>query len=143
MSEELIQRASRFVSVLPHCRVLGMSVEYADGEKVILRLPYSEHIIGNPDSGVVAGGSLTTLMDTACGTAAFNAFDKYEVCPTLDLRMDYHRAATPGQDLIGEARVVRIATNLVFTQGEVRQAGDSQIVATCTGNFMRIGKRIC
>ncbi|KZZ02355.1 hypothetical protein A3746_34130, partial [Oleibacter sp. HI0075] len=134
MSDQLTQRATRFVSVLPHCRVLNMTVEYADGEKVILKLPYSEAIIGNPDNGIVAGGSLTTLMDTACGTAAFNCFEDGEVCPTLDLRMDYHRAAKPGENLIGEARVVKRANSLVFTQGEVRQESDNVVVATCTAN---------
>ncbi len=142
MSDQLTQRATRFVSVLPHCRLLNMTVEYADGEKGILKLPYSEAIIGNPDNGIVAGGSLTTLMDTACGTAAFNCFEDGEVCPTLDLRMDYHRAAKPGENLIGEARVIKRANSLVFTQGEVRQESDNVVVATCTANFMRIGLRL-
>ena len=142
MSEQLTQRAARFVSVLLHCRLLKMSVEYADGEKVILKLPYSEQIIGNPENGVVAGGSLTTLMDTACGTAAFNCFEDGEVCPTLDLRMDYHRAASPGENLIGEAKIVRKANSLVFTQGEVRQESDNKVIATCTANFMRIGLKL-
>lgn len=142
MSEQLTQRAARFVSVLPHCRLLEMTVEYADGDKVMLKLPYSQQIVGNPESGVVAGGSLTTLMDTACGTAAFNCFDDGEVCPTLDLRMDYHRAACPGENLIGVAEVVRKASNLVFTRGEVRQESDNKVIATCTANFMRIGLKL-
>ena len=56
--------------------------------------------------------------------------------------MDYHRAAKPGENLIGEARVIKRANSLVFTQGEVRQESDNVVVATCTANFMRIGLRL-
>jgi len=141
-AEELTARASRFVSVLPHCRVLGMQVEYADGEKVILSLPYSEAIIGNASNGVIAGGALTTLMDTACGTAVFNVFHDNEICPTLDLRIDYFKAATPGETLRGEAWVDRVTNNVVFAKGQVVEGPENRIIATCTANFMRIGQHI-
>lgn len=136
------EKAARFISVLPHCGVLGMSVEYADSEKLILKLPYQSQIVGNPENGVVAGGSLTTLMDTACGTAVFIAFSDHEICPTLDLRMDYHTSARPGSDLMGEAWVERISNNVVFTRGRIYQEGSDETIATCTANFMRIGKHI-
>ncbi|TNC92112.1 PaaI family thioesterase [Thalassolituus sp.] len=144
MSDTLTVKASRFVSVLPHCTVLGMTVLHGDENGVQMSLPYSEQIIGNPASGVVAGGSLTTLMDTACGTAVFVALPGNELCPTLDLRVDYMRAARPGSDLIAQATVVRVTTSVVFTRCDVYQEinGERKEVARCTANFMRIGKQI-
>ena len=49
----LLARATRFVSALRHCQVLGMSVQAADGRGLTLRLPYSTQIVGNPDNGVI------------------------------------------------------------------------------------------
>lgn len=52
MSENpLLERARRFLSALRHCQVLGLTVEAADEKGLTLRLPYSQAIIGNPESG--------------------------------------------------------------------------------------------
>ncbi|TNF09688.1 MAG: thioesterase, partial [Pseudomonadales bacterium] len=68
MSEQSIEdRAQRFLAALRHCQVLGMAVERADSKGLTLRLPYAPHIVGNPDTGVIHGGAITTLMDTTCG----------------------------------------------------------------------------
>jgi uncharacterized protein (TIGR00369 family) len=63
----IVARAQRFLSVLRHCQVLGISVHSADAQGLILRLPYSPQIVGNPETGVIHGGAITTLMDTTCG----------------------------------------------------------------------------
>ena len=87
-------RAKRFLATLRHCQVLGLTVDCASEDSVTMRLPYAQQIVGNPVLGTVHGGSLTTLMDTACGTAVFSILPDFELCPTLDLRMDYMKAAT-------------------------------------------------
>ncbi|ASP39491.1 thioesterase [Bacterioplanes sanyensis] len=137
-------RAERFVATLRHCQVLGLTVESANDELLTMRLPYSQQIVGNPATGVVHGGSLTTLMDTACGTAVFAMLPGFELCPTLDLRMDYMQAATPDIDLWAEARVTRIASSVVFTQCEViqRRAEERDLIARCAATFMRIGENM-
>lgn len=90
MSENpLLERARRFLSALRHCQVLGLTVEAADEKGLTLRLPYSQAIIGNPESGVVHGGAITTLMDTTCGISTVCVLPDFEICPTLDLRIDY------------------------------------------------------
>lgn len=84
MSEQSIEeRAQRFLAVLRHCQVLGMSVESADGKGLTLRLPYAPHIVGNPDTGVIHGGAITTLMDTTCGISTVCVLPEFEICPTL------------------------------------------------------------
>ena len=132
-------KAERFIATLRHCQVLGLTVEHGEENFLVVRLPYSQHIVGNPLTGTVHGGSLTTLMDTACGTAVFASLPGFELCPTLDLRMDYMKAAEPNQDLIAEARLIRIASHVVFTECNVYQAEDRELVARCSATFMRIG----
>ena len=69
MSDSLIlERTQRFLSLLRHCQVLGMRVEHADAKGLTLRLPYSEKIVSNPESGLVHGGAITTLPVGQTGT---------------------------------------------------------------------------
>ena len=91
----VFERAKRFLSALRHCQVLGLSVHSASSEGLTIVLPYSLQIVGNPETGVIHGGALTSLMDTACGMATLCVLPEFEVCPTLDLRIDYMHAAEP------------------------------------------------
>lgn len=142
MSLSVLEKAQRFLANLPHCQRLGLSVVSAQKNQLIMRLPYSKEIIGNPLSGVLHGGALTTLMDTASGTAVFASLPGYELCPTLDLRMDYMKAAEAGVHLLAEAKVIRISKNVVFTECMVYQEQDETLIARCAAAFMRIGAEL-
>lgn len=144
MALTTLVRAQRFLATLRHCQVLGLSVVSAEDDRLVMRLPYADQIVGNPITGTVAGGSLTTLMDTACGTLVFAAMPGFELCPTLDLRMDYMKAATPNQDLFAEARIRRTSPNVVFTDCDVYQGegADRDLIARCCATFMRIGENM-
>lgn len=63
----LLERATRFVSALRHCQVLGITAHQASEEGITLIMPYARHLVGDPQTGVIHGGALTSLMDTACG----------------------------------------------------------------------------
>lgn len=136
------EKAERFLANLPHCQRLGLSVVSAEENQLIMRLPYSKEIIGNPLTGVLHGGALTTLMDTASGTAVFASLPGYELCPTLDLRMDYMKAAEAGVHLLAEAKVLRTSKNVVFTECMVYQEQDKALIARCSAAFMRIGSEL-
>lgn len=63
MSDSLIlERTQHFLSLLRHCQVLGMSVEHADTKGLTLCLSCCEKIVSNPESGLVHGGAITTLV---------------------------------------------------------------------------------
>ena len=115
------ERARSFLSVLRHCQMLGMTVEQADEQGLIIKLPYSAAIIGNPVSGVVHGGAITTLMDTCCGISTVCYLPEFEICPTLDLRIDYMHPAEPGKAIYGFAECYRITPTVIFTRGVAYQ----------------------
>lgn len=136
----ILERAQRFLSVLRHCQVLGMSVHSAKPEGLILRLPYSPQIVGNPETGVIHGGAITTLMDTTCGISTVCVLPEFEICPTLDLRIDYMHPAEPHKDVFGFAECYRVTPNVIFTRGYAYQDDPSQPIAHVVGAFMRMGK---
>ena len=76
------ERAHNFLSVLRHCQHLGMQIEQADEQGLIIKLPYSDKIVGNPVTGLIHGGAITTLMDTCCGISTVCYLPTFEICPT-------------------------------------------------------------
>lgn len=130
--------ATQILAILPHCRLLGMSVEDVTDDTLVMRLPYQLAIVGNPETGAVHGGSLTTLMDSASGAAAILSLPEPGLCPTLDLRIDYMNPARAGEDLLAYARVSRTSKSVVFTECTVVQAHDDAVVAKCSATFMRL-----
>lgn len=136
------ERARRFLSALRHCQVLGLQVHEASEQGLTLRLPYSQHIVGNPDTGVIHGGAITTLMDTTCGISTVCVLPEFEICPTLDLRIDYMHPAEPGRDVYGFAECYRVTPNVIFTRGYAYQDDPAQPIAHVVGTFMRMGKAI-
>lgn len=143
MSETSLQAmAQRFLRALPHCQLLQMRVHHVDAQGMTLVLPYSTKIVGNPQTGAIHGGALTTLMDTTCGMATLCALAEFEVCPTLDLRIDYMHPARAGQDIFGYAQCYRVTRDVIFTRGMAYQDDPEQPVAQVVGTFMRLGKGI-
>lgn len=138
-NETLLGRASRFIVTLRHCQKLGIRPISAAPNQLVLELPYSEGIVGNPETGVIHGGAITTLMDTASGTVVICALPEFELCPTLDLRVDYMRAAEPGCPVYARSVVYRVTSNIIFTRCETYQADPEQTIAHCVGTFMRVG----
>ncbi len=102
----------------------------------ILRLPYQDRLVGNPETGVLAGGVVTTLIDTACGLATITAPDEPSRIATLDLRIDYLRPATPGRDLYARAEVYKLTRNVAFLRAEAYEDDPRDLVATASGTFM-------
>ncbi|MBV7317093.1 PaaI family thioesterase [Shewanella sp. NIFS-20-20] len=134
--------AQRFVGQLAHCQRLQIEVLEASEHHVLLQLPYSDAIIGDPDTGVIHGGVITTLMDTSCGTATICAikqkYDTLEISPTLDLRVDYMRPAQPHLPVYAMAECYKLASSVAFTRAIAYQESIDKPIAHAVGSFMRI-----
>ncbi|WP_231423588.1 PaaI family thioesterase [Pseudomonas sp. Leaf59] len=136
----LLERATRFVHALRHCQILGITVHDANDTGMTLRLPYGPAIVGDPETGIIHGGALTSLMDTTCGIATLCVLPEFEVCPTLDLRIDYMHPAAPHQPVYGFAQCYRVTADVIFTRGFAYQDDPQQPIAHVVGTFMRMGK---
>jgi uncharacterized protein (TIGR00369 family) len=140
LDKGLTQRAQRFIDELAHCVDIGLSAHSVDCEgRVTLALPYNPELVGNIESGIMHGGAITTLMDTASGTSVICSLPEFEICPTLDLRIDYLKSAEPGRPVFGFAECYRVSKNVVFTRGYAFQDNPEDPIAYCVGTFMRLG----
>ena len=126
-----------FMSHVPHNKALGIVlITMAEGEAV-MRLPYRADLIGNPETGVLHGGAITSMMDACCGAAVFMALEQPTPIATLDLRIDYLRPAEPPQDVVAKATCYKTTRNVAFVRclAYHGEAHDDPI-ATATGTFM-------
>jgi uncharacterized protein (TIGR00369 family) len=101
----------------PHCTALGMQVVRVGPREAVIRLPHRADLIGDPVRQVVFGGVITTLLDHASGLAVLCSLSELTAIATLDLRIDYLRAAEPGADLYGRAECYKLGANVAFVRG--------------------------
>lgn len=128
--------AQMFVDRVPQLRALAIAFVGVDAEgKATIKLPYDEKLVGFPDTGVLAGGAIYTLMDSVAGIAVFAALGAYMPAATLDLRIDYLKPAMPGEDVFGEARCYKLTRNVAFVRGRAHHGDAERPIAHITGTF--------
>jgi uncharacterized protein (TIGR00369 family) len=130
----------RFMAGIKHSQMLGMELIDVWPGGLIVKLPYSGNIVGNPESGIIHGGAITTLMDQTCGMAALSSLlPQFDIAPTVDLRIDYMRPAEPGRDILGKAETFRVTSSVIFTRGVAYHDDSDKPIAHCVATFMRMG----
>jgi len=120
----------------PHARHLGMTVVETGPGLAVIKLPYRAELIGDPVRKVVFGGAITTLLDQASGLAVACALDVLRAIATVDLRVDYLRAAAPGLDLYARVECYKVTRTVAFVRGIAYEHGLADPFASCLGTFM-------
>jgi uncharacterized protein (TIGR00369 family) len=133
--------AQQFIEALPHAKALGMKLEMLDEGVAQIAMPYSEKLIGDPKTGVIHGGAVSALMDTCCGAAVMSHPSNPHGTATIDLRIEYLRAATPGQRIVTKASCYHVTRSVAFVRATARDEEEESLVATATGTFTVEAKR--
>jgi uncharacterized protein (TIGR00369 family) len=120
----------------PHAHHLGMRVVMIGPCEATLMLPYRPELVGDPSRGVVFGGAITTLLDHTAGLAVACSMEVARAVATVDLRVDYLRAAEPGQDLYARVECYKTTRNVAFVRGIAYEGEPGQPFASCLATFM-------
>jgi len=115
---------------------LGGEIVEVSPARVLMRLPYAEKLVGDPDTGVVHGGVITAMLDHSCGLAIGSALKSPAPYVTLDLRIDYMKPARPRADIMFEAECLKITHEIIFARGLAFQDNRDDFIARSTGTFM-------
>jgi acyl-CoA thioesterase len=86
----------------------------------------------NPN-GIVHGGVVYTLADTAMGAALVSRLEPGERCATLEIKINYLAPAVAGR-LSCEARVLDRTRRIGVIEAQVRDA-EARLIAVATGSF--------
>lgn len=126
----------------PHTHALGFQFQSVEDKgAVVLKVPYRADLVGDPETGVLAGGLVTALLDHAGGMAVWVALGVFQPIATLDLRVDYMRAAEPGLDLYARARCFRLTRTTAFVRAWAYDRDKSDPVAAAQGAYMLDARR--
>lgn len=132
---DLTEAARRFTEALPFFRAAGMSVDFAGQGRAELSMPWDARLVGDPSTGVLHGGAVFALMDTASGTAVMCHPDHPRSTATLDLRVDHMRPAVPGQRITAVAECYHVTRTVAFVRVTACDEDRDRPVATATGAF--------
>lgn len=113
----------------PFSAHLGFRVVRADADGAVVEAdPGPEHLNGG---GILHGGYLSALLDSATGWAVHGAGPEGMVAPHVTLNTQFLRAGVAGSPLVATATCTSLGRRICTTTGEVTQ--DGQVVARATG----------
>ena len=124
------------ITGLPFSREIGMRLHQAEDGVAVVSVPYDARLVGDPETGVLHGGVITALLDTACGWAVMAAPANLEATATLDLRIDYMRPATAGEAVFSRAECYRLTRSIGFARAVAYNSDPRDPVATAQGAFI-------
>jgi len=126
----------QILAALPHSREIGMRIHLAADGVAVLSIPYDLRLVGDPLTGVMHGGVITALLDTACGSAVMAAKAKLRSTATLDLRIDYMRPARKGEAVFARAACYRMTRAIGFARAVAFHDDPEDPVASAAGAFI-------
>ena len=125
---------------VPHAAQIGMELIAYDDGACSVRVPYADHLVGDPDTGILHGGVITAVLDNASGMAVPRAdlSEANRSIATLDLRIDYMRPATAGEALLVDAECYQMTRSIAFVRARAWQEidGETREVASSVATFM-------
>ena len=125
--EALQERIAR----APYHRWLGLEVLSVEPDAVEVRATWREEWVANAERRHTHGGILAALVDLAADWALFSRLGR--AAPTIDMRVDYHRAAAPG-DLVARGRVLKFGSQFSVCEAQVLDTA-GRVIASGRGTY--------
>lgn len=129
-------RIAAVLESLPHNAKLGIRmVEIAPG-RCTTYIEFRPELVGDPGSGVLHGGVVTTLIDATAGAAVYASIPPHTSLATLDMRIDYLKPTGPDKRLYANAELYRLTRRIAFVRASAYQDDPGNQVAYCIASFM-------
>lgn len=112
----------------PCAQTLGWEAVSIEPGRVRVRFQARESFCNG--MGNIQGGFLAAMLDDSMGPALFTELAGDQFAPTLEMKVNFLRSATPGT-IVGEGRVAYRTRNVAFLEGTL-STEDGTILATAT-----------
>jgi len=124
-----------------HNAALGLTDAAHGPGWIQYRLPWRAELAATGASRLIDPSAIYSLLDAACAMTVWARTGKFAPYPTLDFRVDYLRAPTPGADIIGRGECYAITPDYAFMRGIAHEGDPANPVAHCSGAFMSYKER--
>lgn len=129
-----VARARAAFASVPYAKLIGLELgEIRQGE-VTIHLAVRDELLQN--QGVVHGGAVASLIDTAAAFAILSQLELDERVTTTDLTIHYLRPISSGR-LTATARIVRGGRRLFVLSVEVR-SDQAILLATAVTSYIKL-----
>lgn len=123
----------------PMMETLGVEVQAVDPGVVVLAFAHDDHL--TQQHGLIHGGMLGTVLDSACGWAALSLMPAEHAVLTVEYKLNLLRPAE-GARFNGTGRVVKPGRTLTVAEGVlVEVSAPDRPIATMTATLMGIAGR--
>lgn len=129
-----LRRVQKAMSAVPYAGLLGIQVGEVAPGSATLTLQVRKELTQN--HGVVHGGAIASLIDSATAFAILSLLSPKEKVTTVDLTISYLRAVTEGQ-LSATAEIVRAGRRLFVVSANVTDS-TGRLIATALSTYIKI-----
>ena len=126
-----IERLQQLITRGPFNQWLNFTILKIEADGIELKAGWREEWVVNPDRRYTHGGILAAIIDVAADYAI--AAQLGRPVPTIDVRVDYHKTAMPG-DLIAKAKIVRSGSQYSTAEAYLYDK-DGALVASGRGTY--------
>jgi uncharacterized protein (TIGR00369 family) len=126
-------------SGLGHGKAIGLRYNAHGSDWAELAIDYDPRLVMDTSTNVLATGAIISLIDSACGLAIMVRNGGLRPTATLDLRVDYMRAAHVGHSVIARGTCYRLTRSVAFLRCEAHDGDPDDLVAHASGTFMFTG----
>lgn len=126
-----LEHLQKLISRGPFNQWLNFTFLKADESGIEVKAAWREEWVVNPERRYTHGGILAAIVDVAADYAI--AAQLGRPVPTIDIRVDYHKAAMPG-DLTAKARIVRSGSQYSTAEAYVYDQ-EGALVASGRGTY--------
>lgn len=133
MSEQpvSVEKLQELINRGPFNQWLNFTVLKVGDDGVEVKAAWREEWVVHPDRRYTHGGILAAIIDVAADFAIAAKLGR--PVPTIDLRVDYHKAAIPG-DVVAKARVVRMGGQYSTAEAYLYNQ-DGELLASGRGTY--------
>ncbi len=116
-------------------QTLDISIVSIEPGKVVLQMPYQPPL--TQQNGFLHAGIITTILDTACGYAAYSLMPEDASVLSVEFKTNLLRPAQ-GELFIATGKVIKPGRSITVTEGQLHAINDgrSKLVATLNGTMM-------
>ena len=137
LTEDQLRRIHEALDAVPFAKLLGLELDTIEPGLAVMSLRIRQELKQN--SGVVHGGAIASLIDTAMAFAIIPLLAEGERTTTVDLTINYLRPLTSGR-ATATARVLRAGRRVIALSADVSDEL-SNPAATALSTYLRLSSR--